>query len=74
MKWRQDLNEVEDLGNKVRFKVFAEAQNPIAFSLDNQNFMNPNTNKNGVQGFEITIDKVGGQNFWVREIGFLKNP
>ena len=27
MKWREDLNEIHDLGDKVRFVVFAEGEN-----------------------------------------------
>ena len=76
MKWRQDLNTSEDLGDKVRFCVYAEGEG-LTLSVDeNKTWMKPNCSKNGVDGFDITVEKSGkhGQSFVVSEWGYLEFP
>lgn len=59
--WREDLNEVHDLGTSVRYLVFATGSD-VKLSFDGgNNFISPNTSKEGVNGWDITITKVSGQ-------------
>jgi hypothetical protein len=59
--WREDLNEVHDLGTSVRYLIFATGSN-VKLSFDGGNsFIDSNTTKDSVNGWDITLPKLVGQ-------------
>jgi hypothetical protein len=75
MEWLQEKNKSDRLENgQIQFNVFAKGEN-LQLSLDNVNWFGP-ARKNGLEHeFEIKIDgSQEGQNFWVKEWGYLKCP
>jgi hypothetical protein len=58
--WREDLNEVHDLGTSIRYLLFATGSD-VKLSLDEVNYISPNTSKGGVSGWDITIPKEVGK-------------
>ena len=75
-QWRTDLNEVHDLGDKVNYKVFSDGGENVELTFDNVNYMKPNTQKDGVYGWDITLPKDGKmlQDFWIKQWGCLAVP
>ena len=72
MKWRQDLNETHDLGDRVHYRVFAEGEG-LVLSLDDETCMNLNCEKEGIKGFDVIVLKGNKtlQDFWIKEWGCL---
>jgi hypothetical protein len=75
MKWIQEKNKSTDLGDSVRFELYAEGEG-LNLSLDNISWINPTEVKDKEHKFDITVKKESkvGQDFWIKEWGYLGFP
>ena len=75
MKWIQEKNKSTDLGDSVRFELYAEGEG-LRLSIDNINWIEPSEVKEFEHKFDITIKKESkvGQAFWIKEWGYLQFP
>lgn len=75
MKWLEEKNKITDLGDSVKFELYAEGEN-LKLSIDNINWIEPSEVKNKEYKFDITVKKESkvGQDFWIKEWGYLQFP
>ena len=75
MKWVEEKNKSTDLGDSIKFELYAEGEG-LKLSIDNINWINPVEIKNKEHKFEITVKKESkvGQDFWIKEWGYLQFP
>jgi hypothetical protein len=75
MNWIQEKNTSKDLGDSVKFELFAYGEG-LKLSTDNSNWINPSQVIGMEHKFDVTVRKDGktGQDFWVKEWGYLSFP
>ena len=75
MKWIEEKNKSTDLGDLVRFELYAEGEG-LRLSIDNINWIEPSEVKEKEHKFDITVKKESkvGQDFWIKEWGYLQFP
>jgi len=75
MKWVEEKNKSTDLGDSIKFELYAEGEG-LKLSIDNINWIEPVEIKNKEHKFEITVKKESkvGQDFWIKEWGYLQFP
>lgn len=75
MRWVQEKNTSKRLANNdIQFNVFAEGEN-LQLSLDDKTWIKPKQSSGNIHEFEIiTKADQQGQNFWIKEWGYLQAP
>jgi hypothetical protein len=75
MRWIQEKNKSTDLGDSVRFELYAEGEG-LKLSIDNVSWIDPVEVKDKEHVFDITVKKESkvGQDFWIKEWGYLGFP
>jgi hypothetical protein len=75
MNWIQEKNTSEDLGDSIKFELYAYGEG-LRISIDEINWINPTQVIDKEHKFDITVRKDGkiGQDFWIKEWGYLRFP
>lgn len=75
MNWIQEKNKSEDLGDSVRFELYAKGEG-LKISIDNINWIDPVEIQDFEHKFIIEVKKESkvGQDFWIKEWGYLSFP
>lgn len=75
MNWIQEKNTSKDLGESVKFELYAYGEG-LRISIDEINWISPTQVIDKEHKFDITVRKDGkiGQDFWLKEWGYLSFP
>jgi hypothetical protein len=75
MNWIQEKNTSKDLGDSIKFELYAYGEG-LRISIDEINWINPTQVIDKEHKFDVTVRKDGkiGQDFWIKEWGYLRFP